>query len=330
MGTQLSAKGERIAEVLPEAQASLSEAQGELRYVEQETGGIDRQRGELEQRHAEELETLALDRTKAMLAGYDPRLQSIIASALGNKDMELPEDLDLETCQRIAELDAFIKDSAGQPVVVINPDKDWVDFGMLQEHYPEGMTDIKGLIIAIDGPTVQGNNRIELPTYRRLAIDPKTGEYPEDSDDDDVEIQLREHRYDFTPRIAIDPTTTKPVLPGEKPEDYQKEENTTLVLVGYTHVRNVLNDILGFEPGEDEEKASGAFLKINFIVKQLSERVVKFDPDFIDGYLSYRIADLEREIQDTGDIEEADNYKVRLLRSLHDKHSSLVEEGWLR
>ncbi|HEX5798294.1 MAG TPA: hypothetical protein VFX79_02965 [Candidatus Saccharimonadales bacterium] len=325
MGIELSAEGERIAEVLPEAQAGLDKAQSELRGVEQEAKGLDKASSEIGDRHSEELRGLASNKTQEILADYSPRLQSVIALALGNKDMVLPDDPDLEACQKIAELDAIIKDSAGQPIVVINPEKNWVDFAMLEEDDPDSMIDTKGLVIGRTGPSVHSKDRIELPTYSPLAIDPKTGSQPED---DDVELQLREHRHGLLPRIVIDPKTTKAVLSGEKAEDYQEgNEDTTLVLVGYENVREILNDIFGFEPGDDE--AIESFFKINALIKKLGEKSIDFDPDFINGYLSHRIAELEKEIQEAGGVEKADRYKVRMLNTLHDKHASLAEDGWL-
>lgn len=326
MGIQLSEEGERIAEVLPEAQAGLSKAQGELRGINQEVEGIDKGRREIEERLSEELKSLTSDKTKEILADYSPHLQSVIALALGNKDMDLPDNPDLEICRRIAELDAVIKDSAGQPVIVINPDKGWVDFAMLQEHEPEGMIDAKGLVIGRTGPSIRSKDRIELPTYSPLAVDPKTGSYPEE--DDDVELRLREHRGDLLPRIVIDPKVAKAILPGDRPEDHNAEdEDATLVLIGYGHVREILNDIFKFEAGDDE--AAISYFKINTMIKELSERSIDFDPDFIEGYLTHRIAGLEREIQEAGGVDQADSYKVSLLKSLGDKHTSLVNEGWL-
>ncbi|HET7673609.1 MAG TPA: hypothetical protein VFK11_03805, partial [Candidatus Saccharimonadales bacterium] len=289
MDVELSAEALKAQTELTAAQSGVAEAKSGLDGVEARLKEIDTQIGGIEERHQGEIGTLNEAKLKDILGIYDPRLQNVIALALGNEDLMLPENPDLEACQRIAELDMAIKGSAGQPVTVINPNKEWVDFAVLQEPDPEFRIETKGLVIA-SGSNVHSKNRIELPTYEALAIDPDNGTHP--AIDGNRELYAREHRIDGISSPIIDPLTTKAVLPGEKAEDYEdRDEQTTLVLIGYHHVHDVLNDIFKIETGtygpdateEDKVKSASTFRMIDVTIEQLKKRGIEFDPDFIDG-----------------------------------------------
>lgn len=333
MGIELSAEALKAQAELTGAQDGLATAKTGLEGVERRLGGIDTQIGEIQGRHKEELGSLEEAKLKDILGIYDKRLQNVIALALGNEDMTLPADPDLEACQRIAELDAAIKGSAGQPIIVINPAKGWIDFTALQEPDPEGTIETKGLVIA-SGPNVHSKHRIELPAYGALAIDPDKGTTP--AIDGNRELYAREHRIDGISSPVIDPLTTKAILPGEKATDYQDDEQTTLILIGYHHLHDVLNDIFKLETGsfgpdaseEDNMNSARTFRLIDSTIDQLKKRGIEFDPDFIDGYLLFRISVLEKARQDESEIK--DDYTKQVLDGLWKKYEELLEAGWLK
>lgn len=333
MGIELSAEALRVQTELAGAQDGLATAKSGLKGVETRLGEIDAQIGGIQARQGEELKDLEESKLKEVLGIYDPRLRNVIGLALGNEDMTLPENPDLEECQRIAELDAIIKGSAGQPIVVINPDKGWIDFSTLQEPDPEGTIETKGLVIA-RGPNIHSKHRIELPAYGALAIDPDKGTSP--AIDGNSELYAREHRIDGISSPIIDPLTTKAILPGEKAEDYQDDEQTTLILIGYHHLNDVLNDIFDLGTGsfgpdaseEDGTNSARTFRLIDSTIDQLRKRGIKFDPDFIDGYLLFRITALEKAVEDEGEAE--DPYQKQVLAGLWKKYEELLEAGWIK
>lgn len=331
MNIELSAEGQKVVSELPPAQTDLRAAETALEAIGQEIKGLDRKAEKLEQEHAKDLEALETDRTKSILINYDPYLQSVMAFALGNKDRLLPEDPDLEACQRIAELDAKLKNSAGQPVVVINPGKGWIDFGTLPAADPERRIESKGLVFD-DDPHTHSNPRIEVPVHNVLALNPDTGKYPDRSLDSDGELFAREQGFNAMHRPIIDPAATRAVLPGETAEDYADDgQETTLILIGHTHLRNILNDILGFEPGEDRHEGHTNFFRIDSAVKELREHgTIFYEPDMIDGYLLFRISVLEQEMQEDGLPPEKDEYRKQVLEGLWSKYNELLETGWLK
>ncbi|HEX5456017.1 MAG TPA: hypothetical protein VFW77_01490 [Candidatus Saccharimonadales bacterium] len=333
MGIELSAEALRAQTELADAQSGAADARSGLDRVETRLKAVDAQIAGIQGRHQGEIGSLEEAKLRDVLGIYDSRLQNVIALSLGNEDMQLPENPDLEACQRIAELDASIKGSAGQPVTVINTNKDWVDFALLQEPDPEFRIETKGLVIA-RGPNVHSKHRIELPTYGALAIDPDKGTSP--AIDGNRELYAREHRLDGISNPIVDPLVTKAVMPGENAEDYQDEDSeTTLVLIGYSHLRGVLNDILGFAvdasaSGEDSDSdTSRSFRRADLMVKELQKKGVEFDPDFIDGYLLYRISALEKSDNSNGG-EIKDGYRKQVLAGLWEKYEQLLEAGWLK
>lgn len=327
MSIELSAEALKARTELTDAQAGLDSVKGSLASVDTSLVEIDAQIGTIQGQQEKELGDLEEAKLKDILGVYDHRLQNVIALALGGEKSTIPKNPDLEACQKIAELDAVIKGSAGQPIVVINPAKPWVDFAILQEADPEHEIEAKGLVIA-SGPTVHSKNRIELPSYGALAIDPDSGELEIGSE---RELYAREHRIDGISSSIIDPLKTKAVLPGEKAEYYQEEDSdTTLILIGYDHLSDVLNDIFGFssEPSTSEEdsEARKSFMRLDTIIKKLQKKGIEFDPDFIDGYLLHRISILEKTEEESAGKNE---YKKQVLSGLWKKYEQLIESGWL-
>jgi hypothetical protein len=335
MAIELSAEALKAQTELTDAHSGLTTAKSGLDGIDKRLTTIDSQINGIQGRQQEEIGLLEEAKLKDILGIYDPRLQNVIALSLGNEDLQLPANPDIEACQRIAELDAAIKGSAGQPITVINPSKEWVDFAVLEESDPEFSIEAKGLVIA-SGPNVHSKSRVELPTYGALAIDPDTGTSP--AIDGNRELYAREHRIDGISRPIIDdPLTTKAVLPGEKAEDYQEEdEQTTLVLIGYNHLHDVLNDIFEIKADtygpaateDDREESSRTFRLIDLTIEQLKKKGVEFDPDFIDGYLLYRINILEKAGEN--EDEAKDPYRQQVLESLWKKYEELHEAGWLK
>ncbi|HYF96487.1 MAG TPA: hypothetical protein VD947_00435 [Patescibacteria group bacterium] len=330
MNIPMSPEAQKALAELPPAEEGLRNAERELKGVESELKKLDEQQICLGQDHENELEELSERRAEAVVGSYDPELRSVIGLALGNEDRSLPDKPDLGAYEKIAELDAALRDYEGQPIVVISPQKSWIDIGVLQEADPEARVKTKGLVIG-NGPTIRSKSRIEIAVYGTVAIDPETGMYPEASSDaSTIELFEREQRFGGVQRPIIDPLNTRAILPTESSEDLDVEDReTTLVFIGFNHLQSVMNDIFSFDPNSSDEaqseEAARSFRVLDSTIKKLRENGLDFDPDFINGYLSYRIGLLEQDIS----LEEAEGYKTSQLKALQDKHEALLKDGWI-
>lgn len=323
---------QRIIDQLPGALADVQGVEAELEPVSSRLRAIDGDKTQLDVEQAAMTSAIDMDHAQKAFRSYDQRLRDIMRTVLSDEDgvMVVPP---LEDCMRIAEVDEHIVAAAGQPVVVLRPGKNWIDVAKLHDpdHSSFGQVGLQ-----FSHRFRSGKDSIELPVHDTIAIDIATGTEPDfDTRHKDEELKQRDStRLGVQPeriRPSINPLATR-VLPAA--EAGEAESDITYVLVGYDYLQQTLNRVLGFdfEEFKDNENLEGykRFNAINTMQKRLQEVGINFDPDFINGYLAYRMNELEQSMRASEEQPLSSSaYQHLALENMRRKLTSLQEAGLL-
>lgn len=327
-----------ILDELPGALGDATAADTAIRTQTTELDGLARRERELQGEQSAAASGVAADHASRVFGTYEPKLQHLMKHVLAGGEDDSTQTPSLEDCERIFAVDGLIHAAAGQPVVVVRPDKPWIDVGMLKAPHDRDFGENTGLQLAFhwrnDEPAVvlpvHDTVTIELATAREPSFETRQG-------DEELQRRNRPRRsmdQDDRTQPAIDPLHTAVILPGVGQvgaETAEADPPTAHVLVGYDFVQKALNRVLGFDFDEtDELEAAKSVSLIDRQKERLTQAGLPFDPDFIDGYLAYRIEMLEREMSVAGPYNAPSKaYQQAIRQTMRNKFHTLVEEGWI-
>jgi hypothetical protein len=329
---------QKILDELPGALGEEATADEAAKTAATAVEGIDSREQALRDEHATAVAGVAAEHASRTFGTYAPRLQHLMEHVLGGGEGDTGQTPDLEDCERIFAVDGLISAAAGQPVLVVRPERSWIDIGRLKLPPDPAVSESTGLRLDFHWRTEEPT--VVLPVIDTVTIDPATGQQPTTEvqyADEELSRRRKPRMSQFEEartQPAIDPLHTAVIVPGvgkigaEASEDGQA---VTHILVGYDFLQKALNRVLGFD--FDDTEALDAVRNVR-LIEQQNERLgaagVAFDPDFIDGYLAYRIEMLEHDISEAGAHNgPSQAYHEAVLRTMRDKLSTLVEAGWI-